>query len=83
MLLKKCCRDTYRLIVDIMKEFRKVMAFITKTSRDKVVLVIGGGSGHEPLFNGFAGKGLADAVACGDVFAAPNPFLISPNCKSQ
>ena len=55
--------------------------YYKKHRRDKVVLVIGGGSGHEPLFNGFAGKGLADAVACGDVFAAPNPFLISQTAK--
>ena len=31
--------------------------------KDKVALVIGGGSGHEPLFSGYCGAGLADAVA--------------------
>lgn len=52
-------------------------AFMYKERRrDKVALVIGGGSGHEPLFSGFVGKGLADAVACGNVFASPNPQLI-------
>lgn len=44
--------------------------------KNKVSLVIGGGSGHEPLFIGFAGHGLADGVACGKVFASPNPQLI-------
>lgn len=39
----------------------------------KVGLVIGGGSGHEPTFLGFVGKGLADAVAIGNVFASPPP----------
>jgi len=39
----------------------------------KVGLVIGGGSGHEPSFLGFVGKGLADAVAIGNVFASPPP----------
>ena len=39
----------------------------------KVGLVIGGGSGHEPTFLGFVGKGLADAVAVGNVFASPPP----------
>ena len=59
------------------------MAFITKNIGEiKLFWCIGGGSGHEPLFNGFAGKGLADAVACGDVFAAPNPFLISQTAKA-
>lgn len=39
----------------------------------KVGLVIGGGSGHEPTFVGFVGKGLADAAAIGNVFASPPP----------
>jgi dihydroxyacetone kinase-like protein len=39
----------------------------------KVALVIGGGSGHEPTFLGFVGKGLADACAVGNVFASPPP----------
>ena len=39
-------------------------------------MLIGGGSGHEPLFAGFVGEGLADAAACGNIFASPNPELI-------
>ena len=39
----------------------------------KVALVIGGGSGHEPTFLGYVGKGLADACAVGNVFASPPP----------
>lgn len=39
----------------------------------KVGLMIGGGSGHEPTFLGFVGKGLADAAAIGNVFASPPP----------
>lgn len=50
--------------------------------KNKVALVIGGGSGHEPLFSGFCGAGLADAVACGNVCASPNPELIYETAKS-
>ncbi|MFV0334413.1 MAG: dihydroxyacetone kinase subunit DhaL [Tropicimonas sp.] len=39
----------------------------------KVGIVIGGGSGHEPAFAGFVGRGLADAAAVGNVFASPSP----------
>lgn len=39
----------------------------------KVGLVIGGGAGHEPCFLGYVGKGLADAVAVGNVFSSPPP----------
>lgn len=42
--------------------------------KGKVGLVIGGGSGHEPTFLGFVGKGLADAAAIGNVFASPPPI---------
>jgi phosphoenolpyruvate---glycerone phosphotransferase subunit DhaK len=37
----------------------------------KVGLVVGGGSGHEPAFVGYVGKGVADAAACGNIFASP------------
>lgn len=39
----------------------------------KVGLLIGGGSGHEPTFVGFVGKGLADGCAVGNIFASPPP----------
>ncbi|MDD3139971.1 MAG: dihydroxyacetone kinase subunit DhaK [Lachnospiraceae bacterium] len=55
----------------------EVNGVILKNHRkDKVVLVVGGGSGHEPLFQGFVGEGLADAAACGNVFASPDPNTI-------
>ena len=50
--------------------------------KDKVALVIGGGSGHEPLFPGYCGAGLADAVACGNICASPNPELIAETAKA-
>ncbi|TDF94159.1 dihydroxyacetone kinase subunit DhaK [Paenibacillus piri] len=39
----------------------------------KVGIVTGGGSGHEPAFMGLIGKGMADGVAVGNVFASPPP----------
>jgi len=48
----------------------------------KVGLVIGGGSGHEPTFLGFVGKGLADAAAIGNVFASPPPDPIIECAKA-
>lgn len=50
--------------------------------KGKVALVIGGGSGHEPLFSGYCGAGLADAVACGNICASPNPELIYETAKA-
>jgi dihydroxyacetone kinase-like protein len=39
----------------------------------KVGIVVGGGSGHEPAFLGYVGRGLADAAVLGDVFTSPTP----------
>ncbi len=42
----------------------------------KVGLLIGGGSGHEPLFHGLVGENMADGAACGNIFAAPGPDTV-------
>lgn len=49
---------------------------------NKPVLVTGGGSGHEPMFAGYVGKGLADAAALGEVFASPSPDIIIETAKA-
>lgn len=38
----------------------------------KVSLVIGGGSGHYPSYNGVVGTGFADGAVLGDIFASPS-----------
>src|SRR5690606_36356959 len=43
---------------------------------DKVALLVGGGSGHEPIYHGLVGKNLADGAACGAIFAAPPPDIV-------
>ncbi|WP_341486914.1 bifunctional sugar-binding transcriptional regulator/dihydroxyacetone kinase subunit DhaK [Pararhizobium sp. A13] len=48
----------------------------------KVGLVIGGGTGHEPCFLGYVGKGLADAVAIGNIFSSPPPTPILECAKA-
>lgn len=39
----------------------------------KVGIVIGGGSGHEPLFLGYVGEGFADAAVVGNINTSPAP----------
>jgi len=43
----------------------------------KVAIVTGGGSGHLPLFLGFVGDGLCDAVAVGNVFSSPSSTTVA------
>jgi dihydroxyacetone kinase-like protein len=39
----------------------------------KVTVLTGGGSGHEPMFAGYVGRGMADASVAGNVFTSPPP----------
>ena len=39
----------------------------------KVGVIIGGGSGHEPLFLGYVGKGFADSAVIGNINTSPSP----------
>ncbi len=50
--------------------------FITRADapvRDKVAIISGGGSGHEPMHGGFVGRGMLDAACPGAVFTSPTP----------
>ncbi|MGX8686500.1 MAG: dihydroxyacetone kinase subunit DhaK [bacterium] len=40
---------------------------------DKVALISGGGSGHEPAHGGYVGRGMLDAAVAGAVFTSPTP----------
>ena len=95
MSVKKILNEDSSNVVEVMlngyltaykryyKKIGEYNAFKYRAARkDKVAIVIGGGSGHEPLFPGFCGSGLADAVACGNVCASPNPELIAETAKA-
>lgn len=43
------------------------------TSDNKVALISGGGSGHEPLHIGYVGLGMLDAACPGQIFTSPTP----------
>ena len=48
---------------------------------NKVSLISGGGSGHEPAHAGFVGKGMLDCAVCGDVFASPSQVQVYNSIK--
>ena len=43
---------------------------------DKVSLISGGGSGHEPAHAGYVGTGMLDCAVCGDIFASPSQIQV-------
>jgi dihydroxyacetone kinase-like protein len=49
---------------------------------EKVALVSGGGSGHEPAHAGYVGQGMLDAAVAGDVFTSPTPDAIFEAIKA-
>uniref|UniRef100_A0A061S670 Dihydroxyacetone kinase n=1 Tax=Tetraselmis sp. GSL018 TaxID=582737 RepID=A0A061S670_9CHLO len=49
----------------VRKDYRSV-------GQHQVVIITGGGSGHEPAHAGFIGEGLVTASVCGGVFASPS-----------
>ncbi|MBM7556121.1 dihydroxyacetone kinase subunit DhaK [Halanaerobacter jeridensis] len=49
---------------------------------DKVALVSGGGSGHEPTHGGYVGPGMLDAAVAGDVFTSPTPDAVYEAIKA-
>ncbi|CAL4944061.1 unnamed protein product [Urochloa decumbens] len=46
-------------------------ADVERGAYDKVAVISGGGSGHEPAHAGFVGSGMLTAAVSGDVFASP------------
>jgi phosphoenolpyruvate---glycerone phosphotransferase subunit DhaK len=49
--------------------------FLTRQvkAQNKVAIISGGGSGHEPLHTGYIGVGMLDAACPGYVFSSPSP----------
>ena len=45
----------------------------SEKKKDRVALVSGGGSGHEPAHAGYVGKGMLDGAVAGAVFTSPTP----------
>jgi len=81
--MQRFVNDPDQVVDDMLSGYVKAHPEVTISSRnahvvtiarpvpDKVGLVSGGGSGHEPAFLGYVGPGLLDAVAVGEVFASP------------
>lgn len=59
---------------------------VYRPNKNRVALLSGGGSGHEPSHAGFVGHGLLDAAVCGNVFASPaspRSFSVPPHRTSH
>ncbi|MGP4068909.1 dihydroxyacetone kinase subunit DhaK [Halobacillus sp. B29] len=50
--------------------------------KNKVGIVSGGGSGHEPAHAGYIGQGMLDAAVAGEVFTSPTPDQVLEGIKA-
>ena len=83
--MKKFVNDVNNMLTESLSGFAKAHNdlvslhlkpnYLTRKNKakNKVVIVSGGGAGHEPLHAGFIGKGMLDAACPGQVFTSPTP----------
>ncbi len=76
-IVNEMCQGIIKAYPDILALNEKYKIIKRKNSnKSKVVLISGGGSGHEPAHAGFVGKGMLDAAVCGDVFSSPSTIQV-------
>jgi len=63
----------HRDYVELLEHDNRVVVTKKKSNKPKVGIIIGGGSGHEPLFLGYVGENFADAAVVGNVNTSPSP----------
>ncbi|MFT9050342.1 dihydroxyacetone kinase subunit DhaK [Liquorilactobacillus nagelii] len=74
-----------RAYPQLVKKIPETFAMIRSdqaSMKDKVGIVSGGGSGHEPTHAGFVGKGMLSAAVAGQVFTSPTPDQIYAAIKA-
>lgn len=59
--------------VELDKENPRVVVSKQMSEEPRVRIIVGGGSGHEPMFLGYVGKDFADAAVVGNVNTSPAP----------
>lgn len=66
-------------------EFNEKFKYIKKKNinTEKVTLISGGGTGHEPAHAGYVGKGMLDVAVCGDVYASPSQIQVYKAIKDS
>ena len=76
-LVMEMCEGMVMAHGDLLQFNRGSKVIARKTlNKEKVTLICGGGSGHEPAHAGFVGLGMLDAAVCGDVFASPSTIQV-------
>lgn len=76
-IVSEMCQGIIKAHPDMLALNEKYKIIMRKNpNKSKVVLISGGGSGHEPAHAGFVGMGMLDAAVCGDVFSSPSTIQV-------
>ena len=67
--------------LELLKKYKVIKK--KEMNENKVTLISGGGSGHEPAHAGLVGKGMLDAAVCGDVLLLLHKFRYIKQLKKQ
>ena len=81
--MKKVINDPLQVVPDMFKgmsiahpelecDIETGTVFRRNKPANKVAVITGGGSGHEPAHGGYVGEGMLDAAVAGNVFASPS-----------
>jgi phosphoenolpyruvate---glycerone phosphotransferase subunit DhaK len=66
----------------VVRKAERVVARRDAPVMGKVGIITGGGSGHKPALIGYIGSGMMDAVAVGNIFAAPGVKICYDTIKA-
>lgn len=67
----------------LLKKLDGTKAVLVRDTKEKVMVLAGGGAGCEPLYLGCVGEGMADAVVSGNIFAAPPATALLKTIKNM
>lgn len=73
---------SYPQYIEKIEETEAVVRADKASMKDRVGIISGGGSGHEPTHAGFVGDGMLSAAVCGQVFTSPTPDQIYAAIKA-
>jgi dihydroxyacetone kinase-like protein len=86
-LMRRLINDPYEIVEEMLEGYTRAFSDRVKLhphdgrvvvgthapKKNKVGVIVGGGSGHEPLFLGYVGEGFADAAVIGNINTSPSP----------
>ncbi|AEV29525.1 dihydroxyacetone kinase, DhaK subunit [Sphaerochaeta pleomorpha str. Grapes] len=82
-LVNEMCNGLVAAYPELAFDSKSKLIMKKEIDTEKVSLISGGGTGHEPAHAGYVGKGMLDVAVCGDVFASPSQIQVYKAIKAS